>query len=325
MTKNIINLSEGSGGKEMQELIKLFGNFYKAKWQNSFNDSATLSINKHEKLFFTTDSFVVDPIFFPGGDIGKISVCGTINDLAVMGVVPIGLSLSLIIEEGFNKSDLKKIINSINNVSKKTKVPIVTGDTKVMPKGKIDKIVINVSGIGIAKNKDLLDKKIEMGDIIIISGGIGEHATALLSKRFNYKTNIVTDSKPLIDEIQLIKDKIKIAKDLTRGGIASILNEICISNNLGMIIDEEKIPIKNQVKNVTNLLGISPYELACEGRFVCIANKNNAKKVQKILKKFNKSASIIGEITKGKNVILKTIVADCILQMPSGRIVPRIC
>jgi hydrogenase expression/formation protein HypE len=325
MDKEIICLSHGSGGKEMQDLIDSFNFNNRGKWKNCDNDSATASIDENRKIVFTSDSFIVDPIFFPGGNIGHLAFCGTVNDLAVMGAKPIGLSLSLVIEEGFLKKDLKKIIESINILSKEYDVPIVTGDTKVMEKGKVDKLIINTSGVGIIENKDLLTKKMEVGDKIIISGGLGEHAIALLSKRFDYETDIKTDSKPLLKEIDSVKDLIKIAKDPTRGGIAAILNELCEKKNLGMILDEEKIPIKKEVKSVTEMLGINLYELACEGRFVCIASKENAKKVEEKLQKFNKHAKIIGEIIDDNKVIVQTILGKRILPVPTGRIVPRIC
>ncbi|MBN1157101.1 hydrogenase expression/formation protein HypE [Candidatus Woesearchaeota archaeon] len=324
MDKDIIKLAHGSGGKEMNELIKKLGFSYRGRWQNFDDDSATFEIGKkHEQLVFTTDTFTVTPIFFPGGNIGHIAFSGTVNDLLMMGAKPLGLSLGIVIEEGFPKEELQEIIGTIKAISEKTKIPIVTGDTKVMEKGKLDKIIINTSGIGIAKR--LLAEKPIPGDKIIISGGIGEHAIALLSKRFNYETTLITDSKPLVEEINSVKCMIKVAKDPTRGGIAAILNDISEKHNVGILIEEEKIPMKEEVKNVSEMLGIDPYELACEGRFVCIASKENAGIVEKKLKQFNKDAGIVGEITDDNKVILQTILGKRILSMPSGRIVPRIC
>lgn len=328
MSKEKISLAEGSGGKEMEDLIKSFQIKNRGIWQDSDNDAATLKINSNQNLVFTTDSFVVDPLFFPGGNIGDLAFCGTVNDICMMGANPFGLSLSLIIEEGFPKEDLKKIMDTINKLSSDWGVPVVTGDTKVMEKGKIDKIIINTSAVAISER--LLKDEIEEGDQIILSGGIGEHAVALLSKRFDYKTEIVSDSKPLILEISSIKHDVKQAKDPTRGGIAAVLNELAEKNDVGMMIDEEKIPIKPEVKKVCEMLGINPYELACEGRFVCIVSKENAKQVLRKLKKYNNQASIIGEITQEENkdnnkVILNTFLGKRILPKPKGRIVPRIC
>lgn len=325
MHKEFISLAHGSGGKEMTELIQSFTLSNRGKWENFDNDSSTLDLKSNQKLVFTTDSFLVDPIFFPGGDIGHLAMCGTINDLAVMGAKPLGLSLSFVIEEGFPIKNLEKILKSINTISVEYDIPIVTGDTKVMEHGKIDKIIINTSGIGIINPDELLTKNIEVGDKILLSGGLGEHAVALLSKRFDYETKIKTDSKPVIKEIQTVKKMIKIAKDPTRGGVAATLNEICEKQNKGMLLYEKEIPAKKEVRKVVEMLGINLYELACEGRFICIVSKNHADTVEKELKKFNKDAAIIGEITEGKSVIVQSILGKRILPNPTGRIVPRIC
>ena len=325
MNKENVGLSAGSGGKEMSELISSFGFTNRGNWENCDNDSATLNMEDEKKLVFTSDSFVVDPLFFPGGNIGHLAFCGTVNDLSVMGATPLGLSLSLVIEEGFPREDLEKIISSIKKLSEEYGIPIVTGDTKVMPKGKIDKIIINVSGVGVVNDKDVLTKEINVGDKLIISGGIGEHAVSLLSKRFDYTTDVVTDSKPLIRELEAVRDLVKVAKDPTRGGIAAILNELCEKCNMGMLLDEDLIPAKQEVVKVTEMLGINLYELACEGRFVCISSVKNAQNVVDKLKKFNSDAAIIGEITSGNQVIVKTILGKRILPVPTGRLVPRIC
>jgi len=315
--KDYISLVQGAGGKEMGELIKSFG-FKSGEWKHTDDDSATYRLGK-KHLVFTSDSFIVDPIFFPGGDIGHIAFCGTINDLAVMGAAPLGISLSLIIEEGFPAKDLKKIIGTMKGLSESTGIPIVTGDTKVMGKGSLDKITINTAGIGIADK--IIDEKLKPGDKIILSGGLGEHAVALLSKRFDYKTDIISDTKPIVDEIDSIRDLIKIAKDPTRGGIASALNEICSKNSIGMRLDENSIPAKEEVRSVCEMLGINLYELACEGRFVCVCDTRHSKEILNKLKE----ASVIGEITEGDKVIIKTELGERILPTPTGRIVPRIC
>ncbi|MFH2020371.1 MAG: hydrogenase expression/formation protein HypE [archaeon] len=322
MDKEIINLMQGSGGQEMMRLVQSFNLGNRGAWKNCDNDSATLDIDG-KKLVFTTDSFIVDPIFFPGGDIGHLAMCGTINDLAVMGAQPLGLSLAFVIEEGFPTEDLQKIVESINRISVKYDVPIVTGDTKVMERGKLDKIIINVSGVGIMK--DAFSGNVKKGDKIILSGGLGEHAVALLSKRFDYATDIITDSKPIIHEITTVREHILAAKDPTRGGIASALNEMSERYKVGMELDEDKIPAKEEVLKVVDMLGINLYDLASEGRFVCIVPAASALFVEKKLKEFNRDAAIIGEVTDGRNVIVKTYLGKRILPYPTGRIVPRIC
>jgi hydrogenase expression/formation protein HypE len=309
----------------MVELINSYSFSNRGRWENYDNDAATIDIGHGQKLVFTTDSFIVNPIFFPGGDIGHIAMCGTINDLAVLGAKPLGLSLGLVLEEGFSKKDLKKIISSIDKISRETKIPVVTGDTKVMERGKIDKIVINTSAVGIVKKTNVLTRRITPGDKIIISGGLGEHAVALLSKRYDYETSIISDSKPIIQEIQSVQKYIKIAKDPTRGGIAATLNEISQRYTIGMMLYEDKIPAKPGVKKVTEILGINLYELACEGRFISIVAKEYARKVEKKLKQFNPDASICGEIIKGDKVLIQSELGKRILPIPTGRIVPRIC
>ncbi len=326
--KNVISLNEGNGGEEMQSLLSSFlKDFYRGdKWKNSENDSATLKLPNGDFLVFTTDSFVVNPIEFPNTNIGHLAVCGTINDLVVMGADVLGLSLGIIVEEGFEKSKLKRIIESINNVSKEYKIPVVTGDTKVMEKGSIDKIVINVSGVGIAK--EVLDKPIKKGDKIILSGGIGEHGVALLSQRFDFETSIVSDSKPLVNEMREIRNFVKIAKDPTRGGLSSTLNEIAEQNKLEIEIIDKEVKVKREVKSAVEIFGLDYYELANEGKVVVVVSPENEKKVLDVLKKYNELASVIGEVKevnkKGK-VVLKTDFGSRILEVPSGRIVPRIC
>ncbi|MBW6451465.1 MAG: hydrogenase expression/formation protein HypE [DPANN group archaeon] len=319
-----ISLSEGSGGEEMQNLITTFRDTFggSGNWNNSDNDSATILIGD-KYIFFTSDSFVVDPIFFNGRDIGHLAMCGTINDIAVMGAKPLGISVSFVIEEGFSKSDLDKIIKSIADVSKATNIPVVTGDTKVMECGKIDKIIINTSAVGISDT--VLDESICDGDVIIVSGSIGDHGASLMAVRLDFDTNLKTDSKPIVDEVLKIKHLIKVAKDPTRGGIAAILNEMAEKDSVQLYIDESKIPVKREVLSLCDVLGISPYEMACEGRFVCVAKKDDAREVVNLLREFDVNADVIGSVRVGKGVVLKTKFGERILSNPRGRIIPRIC
>lgn len=320
---NVVKLSEGSGGREMHKLIsEITGYVHQGKWEHTDDDSASFPIDG-KKLHFTTDSYVVTPLFFPGGDIGKIAFCGTVNDLSVMGAKPIGISLGLIIEEGFPKEDLFKIMKTIGLLSKETNIPVVTGDTKVMEKGSVDKIIINTSGVGLSES--ILDTPLQAGDNIIVSGGIGEHGTALLAKRFELETSIKTDSKPIWEEIDSIRNLIKKAKDITRGGLAAVLNEIAEKDKKQFFIYEEQIPLMNEVRALTEILGIELYSLACEGRFVCACSPEHEKAVLEKLKKFNPMAATIGEVKEGKDVIVQTKFGKKILSMPSGNIVPRIC
>ena len=193
----------------------------------------------------------------------------------------------------------------------------------MMEKGSADKIIINTSGVGLANS--VLDKTLHAGDKIIVSGGIGEHGTALLAKRFELETSIKTDSKPLCEEINTVKDIIKRAKDITRGGLAAILNEIAQKETKQFLIYEEQIPLMKEVRALTEILGIEIYSLACEGRFICVCSSENEKAVLEELKKFNPMAATIGEVKEGKDIIVQTKFGRKILSMPSGNIVPRIC
>ncbi|MFW5991005.1 MAG: hydrogenase expression/formation protein HypE [Candidatus Nanoarchaeia archaeon] len=326
MTENV-TLNHGSGGKEMQKFIDDIKKRFpeSVNWKNTDNDASVLPLGNDNNLVFTTDSFTVSPLFFPGGDIGDLAFSGTVNDLLMMGAQVSGLSLGLIIEEGFSRKKLDKIIKTIGRLSEETSIPVVTGDTKVVEKNTLQEIVINTSGVGFADNDKLLDKEAEAGDKIIISGGIGEHAVALLSKRFDYETEIVTDSKPLVKEFSSVRGLIKQARDPTRGGVAAVLNEISEYNNRGMLIYENKIPIKKEVRVVTEILGLDVYQLACEGVFVCICSKENSEKVVNKLKRFNNEASIIGEVTSTKKVVLQTELGKRTMHVPQGRLIPRIC
>jgi hydrogenase expression/formation protein HypE len=331
-----ISLSHGAGGKLSSDLINsLFKENFKNKILNRLEDSAVFNLNE-QKIAFTTDSYVIQPIFFPGGDIGKLAVCGTINDLAVMGAKPLFFSCSLIIEEGLDKSILQKIILSMKKTAQKAKVQIVTGDTKVVEKGSADKIFVNTSGIGvISKGIDLGKEKIKVGDKIIINGTIGDHATAVLSSRegLEFQTKVKSDCAFLSDLISPIlefKNKIKFMRDPTRGGLASALNEMVSEKKFGAILFEEKIPIKNEVQGFCELLGYDPLYLANEGKVIIVTAPEIAKKVLSLLRKKpkGKNAEIIGEITdRFKGIVgLKTKFGGTrVVDMLVGEQFPRIC
>jgi len=349
-----IELDAGGGGYKSWELLKDIRGVlnYRGKWKNSEDDAAVFDLGtchvdlprqrgrltqgaEKEKLVFTTDAFIVEPLFFAGGDIGKIAMCGTINDLSVMGAKPLGISLSIVVEEGFPKEDFMKIIASIDKVSKEAGVPIATGDTKVTEKGKIDKIEITTAGVGIAKEV-IPNNGIKAGDFIISSGDLGEHTVALLSKRFNYKTKIKSDSKPINKELEKVGKYLNACKDPTRGGLAANLVEMAGKSKVKVVLDEETLPYKKETIAITELLGLDIFSLASEGRFIAAVSPKNIKKVLTILKKFNKEAKIIGYAEKGKparrsdsvggGVYLKTTLGALRpIEMPKGKLIPRIC
>jgi len=299
----------------------------------SLGDSAV--INYKQSLAFTTDSFVVSPLFFPGGDIGKLAVCGTVNDLLMLGAVPEYLSLALIIEEGLEKKTLEKIIDSVAFYARKSKVKIVTGDTKVVEKSNADKIFINTSGIGRIIRDGLSVKNIKPGDKIIINGNIAEHGLSVLAKRkeLDLGFNIKSDCIPLNNLIiPLLKwdNGIKFMRDPTRGGLATTLNEVAQGSGLGIVINERNIPVSPKVRVACELLGIDPLYVANEGKVVLVVDSLKAKGVLAALGKNRqgRNAKIIGEVIKKPKgrVVLNTILnTRRIVDMLMGEPLPRIC
>lgn len=331
-----ISLSHGAGGKLSSELItSLFKRNFKNKILNRLEDAAVLDLNG-QKVAFTTDSYVIQPIFFPGGDIGKLAVCGTINDLAVMGAKPQALSCAMIIEEGLDKTILQKIVLSMKRTAQSAGVQIVTGDTKVVEKRSVDKIFINTAGIGlIPKGLELGREKIRAGDKIIISGTLGDHATAVLSSRvgLEFQTKVKSDCaylSDLIGSILKFGEGVRFMRDPTRGGLASVLNEMVEGSGVGALLDEDKIPVKDEVAGFCELLGYDPLYLANEGKVVIVAAPKVAKKVVGIMRKNpkGKDAEIIGEISRNfKGMVgLKTKFGGTrVVDMLTGEQFPRIC
>ena len=278
-------------------------------------DSAILQVGSSE-IAFTTDSFVIDPLFFPGGNIGKLAVCGTVNDLAVSGAEPLYLSVSFIIEEGFPIGELEVIVESLAAEAKKAGVLIVTGDTKVVNKGKCDKLFINTAGIGRITNKDSFISKaldIQAGDVIIVNGTIGDHGMAVMNAResFNFKTNVESDCASLNHMIREVLDKysIKFMRDPTRGGVATVLNELVGKTKLGIEIDESSLPINLGVKAMCELLGFDPLHIANEGKVLIVAGEKEGFEILEILKKNEqgKKSAIIGRVVSNHpgKVVLK--------------------
>lgn len=330
-----ITLSHGSGGTMMHKLIdSLIIKEFDNEILRQKKDSAILKFG-NRKIAFTTDSYVVNPIFFPGGDIGSLAVYGTVNDLSVCGARPLYLSLGLIIEEGLDKNILEKIIKSISYAAKYAGVKIVTGDTKVVERGSCDKIFINTSGVGEVYYNALSSGNIKAGDMVIVSGSIGEHAISVLAARegIGFKTKIRSDSTPLnklIDKALSSSSEVKFMRDPTRGGVATTLNEIAASRRFGISLDEKKIPVSNGVRQACELLGFDPLYLACEGRVIFIVSRRDALRMLNIVRKDinGKAARIIGEVTtayKGE-VCLNTIAGGRrFVDMLAGEQLPRIC
>jgi hydrogenase expression/formation protein HypE len=330
----IISLSYGNGGKKTSAIINdillpSLGNRY----LNELGDGALLELSG--KVAFSTDSFVIDPYIFPGGDIGKLSICGTVNDLLMCGSVPKYLSLSFIIEEGMKISELKRIVESIACTAKQAGISIVTGDTKVVDKGHGHGIYINTSGIGErVDGLNLSKSRIKPGDKIILSGSSGNHGIAILCAREDLlDSDILSDCLPLNKAASAIfnyKDKIKILRDPTRGGIATTLNEFVEDMNFSIELEEEAIPIDANVKTACEMLGLDPLYSANEGKILAVVDKDIANDVVKDLRLIPEcsNAEIIGEVTEymeGKVILKSMLGGGRILDKLSHDILPRIC
>ncbi|MDD3520344.1 MAG: hydrogenase expression/formation protein HypE [Actinomycetota bacterium] len=333
--ENKILISHGDGGSKTNELIKnLIFNYLGNNILEKMEDSAVLNLD-NKRIAFTTDSFVVNPIFFTGGDIGKLSICGTLNDIACSGAKPLFLSLSFIIEEGFETDKLCRILESIKTVLKEVNVPIVTGDTKVVEKNNIDKIFINTSGIGsIPAGIEISPSKIKPKDKIIINGPIAEHGISVLTSRedFGFK-GIDSDCAPLNIMVEELLNQgllIHAIRDATRGGLASVLNEFSEISNYQFKIFEESIPVNKKVFAICEFLGLDPLYIANEGRMIFFVDPKDADSVLTILKnnKYGKNSAIIGEVeqTRSNNVILITQIGTSrILDKFYSEQLPRIC
>ena len=329
----IITLDYGSGGKKTSRLIEsMILPALDNPALSELGDGAVLE--GAEKLVFSTDSFVVDPIFFPGGDIGKLSVCGTVNDIAMCGGVPKFLSCSFLLEEGFPVKELEKVIASISAACKKAGVQIVTGDTKVVEKGRGDKIYINTAGIGVLKSPGLSPKAIREGDKVLVSGTVGDHGTAvMLARNGMMQGEIRSDCAPLnalAEAVLSCGARVRVLRDPTRGGVATTLNEFVEGSGLGIEIGEEKIPVRPQVKAACELLGLDPLYCANEGKLLCIVAPEDAEKVLAAMKRLpeGENAALIGSVSArypGKLVMNTAFGGSRILQKLTGAQLPRIC
>jgi len=329
----IITLDYGSGGKKTSRLIeKMIVPALDNPTLSELNDGAVLM--GAEKLVFSTDSFVVDPIFFPGGDIGKLSVCGTVNDIAMCGGEPKFLSCSFIIEEGMPVSELESIIASIGKACENAGVQVVTGDTKVVEKGRGDKIYINTAGIGYLKYPGLSPKNIRPGDKVIVSGTVGDHGTAvMLSRNGMMQGDISSDCaalNALAAAVLEASSSVRVLRDPTRGGLATTLNEFTEGTELGIIIEEELVPVKPQVKAACDMLGLDALYCANEGKMIAVVAAEDSERVLEAMKSLpeGENAAVIGEVSErypGKLVMKTAFGGSRILQKLTGAQLPRIC
>lgn len=335
MRETTVTLAHGAGGKQTSELID---RVFKAHFENpalTADDAAVLT-PPAGKMAMTTDGFIVSPAFFPGGNIGKLSICGTVNDLACMGARPCYLSCAFVIEEGYPMERLEEIAAAMEKTAKDAGVTIVSGDTKVAGKGQVDGVFITTTGVGeILDGVETSGAKAQPGDAILVTGDVGRHGCTILLARedFGIEADVTSDCAPLWGTVEAMLETTKnihVIRDATRGGVGTVLYEIAGQSNVGVRLDSTAVPVAPEVQGVCRMLGLEPLYLACEGRLVIIAPKEEAPKLLEILRQgpYSRDAAMIGEITAenpGRVIMTTEIGAQTVLPQPGGELLPRIC
>ena len=339
--RGVLTLAHGAGGVATTRLIEeVFLSHFGKHLSPALQDSATLATRDLNldvnRLAFTTDSFVVSPTHFPGGDIGKLAVCGTVNDLAVAGAIPLYLSAAFILEEGLPLAELESIVRSMAEAASEAKVKVVTGDTKVVARGQADKIFITTSGVGVIPQAVTIDVgAAEPGDAIILNGYIGDHGAAVMLARddLGLHADVYSDCAPLNDLVSTVLSEcpeMHVMRDATRGGVSTVLNEIAAASNVTIALEEELLPIRAQTRSICELLGLDPLLFANEGLVVFVVPQYAARDVLGVMRKhrYGKHACQIGKVTEtGKGLLyVKTAFGSKrILDIPYGIQLPRIC
>lgn len=326
-------LAHGNGGEETWTIIKdLFLKYLDDPILSKLEDAAVVPLEGH--IAVTTDAFTVSPIFFRGGDIGKLAVCGTVNDLAAMGARPMYMTVSFILEEGMSLEDLETVVRSMGDTARSLGVRVVAGDTKVVPKGTADGVFIVSTGIGRVVYPGLSSHNVRDGDIIIVTGTIGDHGACILATRegLDFETHLESDCAPLWDMVEvLLKEGVEIhaMRDPTRGGLSAVLHEWARASGVSFVVDEQSVPVREEVRGLCEFLGLEPYHLACEGRMVLAVAEESAERVLEILRQhpLGTNAAMIGRAQKGKpQVLLRTAYGTHrFLEPPMGELLPRIC
>ena len=335
-----VKLSHGAGGTAMDSLIHdLFLKGFERRQAlngvglDALDDGASIRVGDTE-VVLTMDGHTVDPIFFPGGDLGRLAICGAVNDTSAMGAEPFAILDSIIVEEGFPMEDLRKIVSSMNSAALESGVSIIGGDFKVMPKGSIDGVVVSTVGVGILKGERILDSLAKPGDKVIVTGTVGDHGIALMSKRegLMFSTELVSDVAPLWGMVSAALEvgEIHAMKDCTRGGLSSALNEFTEKSDVSIWLKDGSIPIKQSVRSASDMLGLDPYEITCEGVIVMCVSPDSADRVLDAIKgtKYGKAAEIVGEVRSDHPgmVLMSTMVGGTrILRKPLGEPIPRVC
>ena len=330
MTKTV-TIAHGNGGEENNELIKKI--FYKHFENDILTKSEDAAVIEDGKLAFTTDSFTVSPLFFPGGDIGKLAVCGTCNDLAMMGAKPKYMTCSVIIEEGFSTRELEKIVKSMKTELKINGAIVVSGDTKVVPKGSVDKLFINTTGIGYIEQKGISASKIEENMSILVSRDVGCHGATIFAARegIALESTLQTDCASLYPQIKALIDagvQIVALRDATRGGVSAVLNEWAKASDVCIEINEEKIPVQEEVRGICEMLGFEAVDLANEGTFVLAVAKEDEAKALEVLQQTHSTSSFIGTVSlqhQGRVILNSSWGTKRFLDLPTGELLPRIC
>ena len=323
-----ITLSHGSGGKATSELIdKIFARSFSNPILNMMEDSAV--VDGHRKIAITTDSFVVTPLFFNGGDIGRLSVCGTVNDLLMRGAVPKYITSAFIIEEGADTKTLERIAKSMAETAAEAGVTVVAGDTKVIEGN--GGVYINTTGIGFVDNENIVSTNLQDGDCVIVSGTMGDHHATILSARMEIENNIKSDNAPLTDIVKNLIDggiDLHCMRDVTRGGLGTVLNELANASRKGIEIEESAIPISDEVKAFSKILGLNILHMGNEGKLVAVVPSEQADKAVQLMKqsKYGENAAIIGKVTNGDGVTLITpLGGQRKVNVLIGEGLPRIC
>jgi hydrogenase expression/formation protein HypE len=332
-----IVMGHGAGGRMSHQLIqKAFLPAFQNPALNTGDDAALVEVGLRQRLSISTDSHVVSPLFFPGGDIGKLAVCGTVNDVAMLGAKPLYLTAGFILEEGLQMDVLQRVIESMRLAAEEAGVQIVAGDTKVVQKGKADGLYITTAGVGVVREGvNVSGANAKAGDAVILSGTIGDHGIAVLGARgeLGFQSSIQSDVAPLNHLIEAMLEaspNIHVLRDPTRGGLATTLNEIAVQSNVGIVLDEQSIPVHPEVNAACEMLGFDALYIANEGKLVCIAPREDAEQVLSVMKKtrYGEGAVVIGEVAespKGR-VLLKTAIGSTrVVDMLAGEMLPRIC
>lgn len=340
MSDDTVKLSHGAGGATEEDLInRLFlGLFEKRQALNgialdALDDGGSIKVGDSE-IILSMDGHTVHPLFFPGGDLGRLAVCGAVNDTVVMGAEPVAVLDAIIVEEGYSMKDLHRIVESMNEAAKEADVAIIAGDFKVMPKGSLDGVVISTAGVGVLRGKRILDSQARPGDKVILTGTVGDHGIALMSQRegIEFETQLLSDVSPIHETIKaaLEAGEVHSMKDCTRGGLSMALNDIAGKSGVSFWLHADAIPVKNSVVAASEMLGLDPYEVTCEGKAVIVVSEESAEKVLQSVRrtKYGAEAAMIGEVRgdhPGMVLLVTSVGGTRVLRKPLGEPIPRVC